>query len=77
MLQYPFGRIAHTYVLEEFRGKRLSMILRKEMCDRIIEGGDLPESVIFKGNTIAAHLLKEAGYTEMFKEKALSIGLTK
>ena len=75
MLQYPYGHIAHTYVLEEFRGKGLSMILRKEMCDRIMEDGDLPESVIVSGNLIATHLLKKAGYTEMFQEKALSVGL--
>jgi len=75
MLQYPYGNIAHTYVLEEFRGKGLSLILAKEMCDRIIEGGDLPESVIVNGNLIATHLLKKAGYIEMFQEKALSVGL--
>ena len=75
MLQYPYGRIAHTYVLEEFRGKGLSLILRKAMCDRIMEDGDLPESVIVNGNLITTHLLKKAGYIEMFQEKALSVGL--
>ena len=77
VLQYPYGHLAHIYVLEEFRGKGLSMILRKKMCDWIITDGDLPQYVILKPNAITAHSTKVAGFIEMFQKKSLSVGLTK
>ena len=76
MLQYPYGHLAHGYVLEEFRGKGLNTIVGNEMCDRIFEGGDLPECIVLKGNTIARHLILKAGWVEMFQDKGLSIGRT-
>ena len=66
-------------MLEEFRGHGLSWILRKKICDQVIKDGDLPEGIVLQHttNTAQAHSLEVAGYTEMFQQKGMSVGLTK
>ena len=77
VMQHPFGQLGHEYVLEEHRGKKLSLLAKREVCNQIIKDGDFPETCIVASNAVAAHLTRQAGFVDMGRGKVLAVGFNK
>ena len=77
VMQHPSGHLAHEYVSEEHRGKKLSLLVKREVCSQIIKDGDFPETCIAASNAVSIHVTKQAGFVEMGRGKMLVVGVNK
>ena len=77
VMQHPFGQLGLTYVSEEHRGKKLSLLAKREVCRQIIKDGDFPESCVAASNAVSIHLNQQAGFVEIGRGKMLTVGFNK
>ena len=61
-LQYSNARLAHLYVLEEYRRKGFASLLYQHICEEIMADDLLPEVVVDECNHIGINLVEKLGF---------------
>ena len=61
-LQYGNARLAHLYVMEEYRRKGFASLLYQHICEKIMADGLFPEVVVDEHNRIGIDLVEKLGF---------------
>ena len=72
-VQYSNARLAHLFVLEEYRRKGFAYLLYQHICKAIIADGLLPEVVVDVNNDIGINIVEKLGFVRSAKHTGLLV----
>lgn len=72
-LQYSNARLAHLYVMEEYRRKGFASLLYQHICGEIFAGDLLPAVVVDEHNDIGIDLVEKLGFVKSMTHTGLIV----
>lgn len=74
-LQYSNGRLAHLFVVEEYRRKGFASLIYQRVCKEILDDGLLPEVVVDELNNVGIDLVEKLGFIRSTDHTGLIVKL--